>query len=369
MPPTPASTALCLACSASLPPRKAEARVYYTPCCSRPICPLCVTTNPRLTRYNPCLRCLAGVNAVNSRPSVSWKGQFAGGAATVNIDGSVRDEDIFVVEDEDDSDGDSCLGRDGAAPPDNMEGPAADLDGRTSTPRGDPSAAVAIHGPSSRLLDKPPDIQAEQTVVCTSTPPKYFIRPDDTLLGISLKLGIDARILCRLNNLPLSALRTTPHLLHTRTSLALPRSAAPPPPLSPAEQALDEERKARIARERAETLFQTMTKETDRGVAMAYVALAGLPDGGESDFKEYEKEKGLRRRRARAGQADEDQALEGRAMDHYFDDEEWEARERAEGRKAALPSFPYVPVARSSQSDAQASSGREKSSSRWKWKS
>ena len=78
-----------------------------------------------------------------------------------------------------------------------------------------------------------------------------------------------SRILCRLNNLPPSTLRMTPHLLHTRAFLILPPSVRAPPPLTPAEQALDEERKARLAVERAETRFQAMTKETDRDVAKA----------------------------------------------------------------------------------------------------
>ncbi|KAI9061008.1 hypothetical protein FKP32DRAFT_1576789, partial [Trametes sanguinea] len=194
--------------------------------------------------------------------------------------------------------------------------------------------------------------------------PKYFIRPEDTLLGISLKLGIDAPILCRLNNLPISTLRTIPHLLHTRAFLVLPPNANPPPALSSAEQALDEERRARLARERAETRFQSMTKETDRDVAKAYVALAGLPDGEVSDFKEYQEEKGLRKRRIR-GSEDRDAkvSVEGRAMDRYYDDDDWEASERAEGRNPALPSFPYSLASSSSQSP-QANGEK----SWWRWK-
>ncbi|KAI0360123.1 hypothetical protein OH77DRAFT_1472199 [Trametes cingulata] len=369
MPPTPASISLCLACSASLPPRKVNAKLYYTQCCSRPICPNCVTSNPRLTRYNPCLRCLGGVNAVNSSSSAVHEGQHNGGTAIPNVDGSMRDEDIFVVEDEDESDEESSFGQVGTSASDHIDSHPADFKGTLSPPTDPNMAASVTTEPSPPQPGDSLDAPDGQSAVSGSTPPKYFIKPEDTLLGISLKLGVDARILCRLNNLPISTLRTTPHLLHTRAFLILPLSARPPPPLSPVEQALDEERKARIARERAETRFQTMTKETDRGVAKAYVALAGLPDGEESDFKEYEKEKGLRRRRARASHDDEDQELEGRAMDRYFDDEEWEARERAEGRKAALPSFPYAPVAGSSRSGAQVRVNGDGEKSWWQWKS
>ncbi len=87
-----------------------------------------------------------------------------------------------------------------------------------------------------------------------------------------------------------------------------------------------------------------MTKETDRDVAKAYVALAGMPDV--DGAKEYEKEtvNGLRKRRVRipedasgSGEA----GLDERAMDQYFDDDDWESREQAEGRKVSLQPFPY----------------------------
>ncbi|KAH9063868.1 hypothetical protein EDB87DRAFT_1541379, partial [Lactarius vividus] len=60
---------LCLACSSSLPPRLAASlgqspELFFTRCCGRPICPSCLTANPRLARYNPCLLCLGGMGAV-----------------------------------------------------------------------------------------------------------------------------------------------------------------------------------------------------------------------------------------------------------------------------------------------------------------
>ena len=134
----------------------------------------------------------------------------------------------------------------------------------------------------------------------------------------------------------------TPHLLHTRSFLILPPSARSPP-LNPAEQTLDEERRARAAAGRAQARFQSMTKETDRDVAKAYIALAGITDDEPlaGDVKEYDKDQGLRKRKgyvpeARFGES----SLGGRAVDQYFDDEEWEARERAAGRQVLIPSIP-----------------------------
>ncbi|KAI0324582.1 hypothetical protein GY45DRAFT_1438966 [Cubamyces sp. BRFM 1775] len=372
MPPTPGSVSvsLCLACSASLPPRKVDASIYHTPCCSRPICPRCVSANPRLTRYNPCLRCLAGVNAVNATASsytVAGIAKHTNMRVNLNVDAAIRDEDIFVVEGEDDSDNEDAASPEGAV----NSTIQSELHKPEGTPPEDPSRVIVAHcnpfrSHSASSPTTVPGSDNVQPVLNSGLPSKYFIRPDDTLLGISLKLGIDGRVLCRLNNLPVSTLRTTPHLLHTRSVLVLPPSSRPPPPLSPSQQQADEERRARLARERAETRFQTMTKETDRDVAKAYVALAGLPDGEGKDHMEYEKEKGLRRRRAHASEDDGAGArVEGRAIDHYYDDEEWEGSERAEGRKPSLPPFPYGP-SRSTQTHPSRG-GEDKSW--WHWKS
>ncbi|KAH9945268.1 uncharacterized protein BXZ73DRAFT_96255 [Epithele typhae] len=358
MPRSPLPTiSLCLACSSSLPPRMTKRDLFYTQCCSRLICPNCISSNPRLTRYNPCLRCLDGVKAVNVSTSATshWEGAQS---VRVNVDGSMRDEDVFIVDDgsDDDEDYESDAeeepgGGPGASTP-SPEVPRAPLQQHF-----DSVSPLSSRPGSLRSVQNPPSIcSASETdsigelKSAPGMPPRYFIHSDDTLLGISLKLGIDSRILCRLNGLPITTLRTTPHLLHTRAFLVLPPSAPPPPPLTPEQKAADEERRARLALERAETRFQAMTKETDRSVAKAYVALAGLPEEDDAAakeavlFAEKDKENGLRQRRVRAGPVPGEpggSSLEGRATDNYFDDGDWEARERAEGRKAALPAFPY----------------------------
>ncbi|KAI1797346.1 hypothetical protein LXA43DRAFT_969322 [Ganoderma leucocontextum] len=378
MSPARPAVTLCLACSASLPPGKASANVHRTSCCSRPICPNCLAANPRLARYNPCLRCLAGVKAVNSRSQTAEGGKET--TARINVDGSFRDEDVFVIDDEDDSESGAEDER-GSAREHTTEGSVASAppDNGAPPPRApDYSTSVASRADSaeSEVYSTPDAETASQGEIQNTPgqPPKYFIRPDDTLLGISLRLGIDDRILCRLNGLPPSTLRMTPHLLHTRSFLVLPPSVRARPPLSPAEQALDEERKARLAIERAETRFQSLTKETDRDVAKAYVSLAGLPESTEElsgDIKEYEYEKGkdsgLRKRRVRSGQSDSagegSTSLDGRAMDQYFDDADWEARERAEGRKVAIPSFP---LAGSSRATEKMAVGEQKPWWRWR---
>ena len=109
-----------------------------------------------------------------------------------------------------------------------------------------------------------------------------------------------------------------------------------------------------------------MTKETDRDVAKAYIALAGITDDEPlaGNVKEYDKDQGLRKRKgyvpeARFGES----SLEGRAVDQYFDDGDWESRERAEGRRVTIPSFP---LAGSSRVAEKMAAGEPKPWWRWR---
>ncbi|KAJ1307469.1 hypothetical protein OPQ81_001568 [Rhizoctonia solani] len=134
-------------------------------------------------------------------------------------------------------------------------------DSRPSPKRVEPDA---VDTRSSTPLKVPET--SESSNVPKPAPPQssiYYIKPRDTVNGIALKYGVDPRLLCQLNKLSTSTMTTTPHLLHTRTTLQLPQGArAPSPPPPDLQQRLE----AR-ARERAGKAFQAITKETDWGVA------------------------------------------------------------------------------------------------------
>ena len=94
-----------------------------------------------------------------------------------------------------------------------------------------------------------------------------------------------------------------------------------------------------------------MTRETDWDVARAYVALAehhpdaDADDGGAAalEGKEYgsRKEKAVRlSRRGSDEGGGASESMEERAVDRYMDDDEWEERERREGRGVSIPKFP-----------------------------
>ncbi|KZT07653.1 uncharacterized protein LAESUDRAFT_651034 [Laetiporus sulphureus 93-53] len=367
------STFLCLACSSSLPPRRsmnkafggnnlASDDVFLTRCCNRPICPTCISRNPRLARYNPCLHCLGGVDAVSASKAKLQTGRDKQ-AIPVNVDGAIRDEDVFVLDDDDpDELDDSCSAESGSPAP-SMPPPAY-------TDSGSDSAASPLDGSSHDGVKENVEAGSQAVAALTpSSPHRYYLKPNDTLVGIALHFRVDGRILCRLNGLPPSTLRTTPHLLHTRTYLNLPPSASGidiHDPLSDSAGSVEVAvREARRARERAEKRFQVLTKEADWRVARAYVAVADVDDPDESGelkskSKSFESTLDMPKQRRVGGSAEG--RLEERAIDRYLDDEEWEERERREGRGISIPSFPYFRDASSSSRIGDSSEKRW-----WRW--
>lgn len=301
------STALCLTCSSCLPP-KPDANLFITKCCARPICPTCITSNPRLRSYNPCLSCLGGVGVVSSA--------FPRNIRAANND-TVRDEDIFILGDDEDDDDE-----------------AHEIASVSPTSEPAPPAYPLAFSSSSSLTNE--SILITQTsdasaghagVVITDEqyiPSRYYINPRDTLQGIALRYGANGRELCRLNNLPPSTLSTTPHLLHTRTFIVLPPSAK-------SFSNADTDAGARRAREKAEKRLQMLTKEVDWRVAKAYVALADDPDE-EAVYGFKHKETG-----GIGGST-----LEARAADQYLEDQEWEEEQRRAGKRISLKSLPLL---------------------------
>ena len=122
-----------------------------------------------------------------------------------------------------------------------------------------------------------------------------------------------------MNNLSLSTIRMTPHLLHTRAFLILPPTIKPHPSLRLEEKA----REDKLVRERAEKKVQMLTKEVDWRVAKAYVALADDEEEQE-EFHVKQKEIG--------GSISGASGIEALAIGKYLDDEEWERGERRAGR-------------------------------------
>ncbi|KAJ3537552.1 hypothetical protein NM688_g6670 [Phlebia brevispora] len=354
------TTTLCLACSSSLPPRRvhpsasssklssSESDVFLTPCCKRPICPKCLASNPRLARYNPCLHCLGGVAVVGVRTSSSFQNSTkADISAPQNIDGGMHDQDVFILGDEDDDEyltqkQDMLDAKEGTA------GSSSESSTGPSTPPPPYEEFTPEIAPpdivSSELGGKEylGPIDGDTKPMQAGAPTKYYIKPRDTLLGISFKYGVDGRLLCRLNGLPPSTLSTTPHLLHTRAFLTLPPSTKRTVPPAPYDKARDNAYKASRARERAQRRLQTLTKETDRRIANAYVAIAEDADGEDGSVPKEALEMAQPEKKvlARDPYTGAESNLEARAISRYLDDDEWEAEEHRAGRDVAIPTFP-----------------------------
>ncbi|KAG1771032.1 hypothetical protein EDD22DRAFT_769581 [Suillus occidentalis] len=303
------STTLCSTCSSCLP-SKADADLFMTECCARPICPTCISSNPRLRSYNPCLSCLGGVGVVSSA--------FTRDIRTAN-NNTMRDEDVFILGDDEDDEDD-----------------AHELASVSLTPEPAPPVYPLASSSSSLTSELILTAQTSDTseghaeVIVTGEqyiPSRYYINSRDTLQGIALRYGANGRELCRLNNLPPSTLSTTPHLLHTRTFIVLPPSAKS---LSVTREA-NPDAGARRVREKAEKRLQMLTKEVDWRVAKAYVALADDPD--------EEAVYGFKYKEAGAIGAS---TLEARATDQYLEDQEWEEEQRRAGKRISLQSLPLL---------------------------
>lgn len=161
---------------------KRSSELFLTKCCARPICPTCLAHNPRLARYDPCLACLGGVRAVGSPRSAA--------EAPINIDAAVRDEDVYAIgddEEEDDLDaGEALAGSSGSS-----DGLPAPVTPPPAYPTELPTESSS--SPASNQGVNPGQDNDTNEKLEDSASRRYYIRQDDTLLGIALRHGVDVR--------------------------------------------------------------------------------------------------------------------------------------------------------------------------------
>ncbi|KAL5503830.1 hypothetical protein ACEPAH_7901 [Sanghuangporus vaninii] len=374
--------------------------IFRTQCCNRPICSACLASNPRLARYVPCLACLGGVHAVAgpSGSSSSLKHPISSSQKLkqdkeleldTNLNGALRDRDVFVLgnDEEDYSDAESSIsGRhtNKTPPPaysaivpntpspgcgENEEsGQTTSIDTQVQSTGGTKTTIngrqreinSAVEGPNATPTTT--SITASTEIATKPTPRKHYIQKGDTLRGLALRYGVDGRALCRLNNLPPCTLTTTPHILHTRTTLILPPSAKSLPPGEEESHDYDPERERQIKLEKTAKRLQLITKEADWDVAKAYAVLAQSSSSSSSSSSSASLSADMRTRmngchkssdlrqplsKERNGVDEKSTCtctdekdnlsqrrgtMQERALDAYLEDNTWEARERAEGR-------------------------------------
>lgn len=154
---------LCLACCSTI--LQGTSNTYKTDCCNREICNSCLSANPRLKQYNPCLSCCRGVQVVKS-PSRKEEVNTYNSPRTEKIK---QDAEAFVIGEEDD---DQETGKDAASP------------------TGDNQNALG-----SQVSDQPVthQIQAEDPRE-NGGPAKYWLRKGDTLQGIALRFKLNVGV-------------------------------------------------------------------------------------------------------------------------------------------------------------------------------
>ncbi|WVW86577.1 hypothetical protein I302_108627 [Kwoniella bestiolae CBS 10118] len=302
----------CQTCSSELTPITLKSS-FLPPCCFTPICPNCITRNPRLKEYIPCLRC-GDPRTAELKGGGNLTFPIRNGSGNRDVVGSNGDEVVFEIGDDEDDmppEYQSTISHEG----DRLD---EDEDGELSN---DHEQAGTSHDTSNAEILPDEEAEKYETVEVT-----HQIQRGDTLLSISRRYATDPHDLLSLNNLPYTALSTHPRILHTRKSLIISRRQIPlsklsnlPQPTTPVvEQEKDEER------ERSKQLkrFQLLTKNTDRGIANTYLNLSELEETSDPLSKDSgESVDGKKKLAARSKENREERALEA-----FFEDDEWERK-------------------------------------------
>lgn len=208
--------ALCLTCASSISFKELELEasrntsnsLFRTACCQRPICSGCLSRNPRLRVYNPCLACLAGVDATSKSSVLASSSSIIavrGGASDGALDSrsglevnDVLENEMFTIGDSDDEEELESGNRDRREGKESESAAAA----AELSPR--PYSALLSVSESSTTPSNdhapPPlphpvaNVASLSGVVSSSDPSKYYIQPGDTLSALSLRLGVDVRV-------------------------------------------------------------------------------------------------------------------------------------------------------------------------------
>lgn len=274
----------CLTCSKIIEGGDVELkRCIIHSCCSRPVCASCLNERPRLATF--CVRCEGAQHALRRggpREDVIRAGQVVFDFDKV-MDDEMKDDqigedvqntqidqnhnrqsmpppaysqaiqtDTFVLEDDEDKSDDAIISQ--VKPLDskwNSTKPSV-VHGQVDASKaanGINTVAQARSSPLKESLQSALNSKANRSDVQTFQPdpmaPKrstksaellsnndtsgltrqYWLRPNDTLMSLSLRFRVSATALCKLNELPLSTATSTPHLIHTRKFLLIPEGA------------------------------------------------------------------------------------------------------------------------------------------------
>lgn len=267
------ATATCLTCFADIPESALSKCVIHS-CCSRAICTTCLSNRPRLSTFCPFCEGVQHAFRKGPRADVIRAGQTIFDIDNTNLDGLAGDVTApppayqdsrfekgaasmnFVIDDKDEDDIEDkkprtpqLLQRSRSG---EKQGPMmSPIDRKSamteiSTSESHPSTDILRNTLSKIDKDSTPTLLHDRAR--TSKSPsgsirsrrqirvedkreeegltrQYWLRPNDTLFSLCLRFKVNAAIVCKLNDLPLSTATSTPHLIHTRQFLLIPEGA------------------------------------------------------------------------------------------------------------------------------------------------
>ncbi|WWD20025.1 hypothetical protein CI109_104498 [Kwoniella shandongensis] len=319
----------CQTCSSDLPP-SAFKRAFITPCCSSPICETCINRNPRLREYIPCLRCgdprsdeqlRGGSSRVDIQPSRDSNRDRtrSGGGDIVGREGG---EVVFEIgEDEDD------LPPTYDEVPPTMDDSEHDDDEQSQFKEGD--------GPRNDRDFASADVEVNEDEM-EVVEVRHTLQRGETLLTIARKYAADPHDLLTLNSLPPSTLSTHPRLLQTRKTLLISRRSVPKSKLLNEQAKFSTNEKVDVdlnpeqERLKAVKRFQLLTKSTDPSIGKTYLGLEEMREEqdpfaeGSGEALSLSSDGGVGGGTGKKMVLPEKANREDRALDRFWQDEEWE---------------------------------------------
>ncbi|PWN92447.1 hypothetical protein FA10DRAFT_266207 [Acaromyces ingoldii] len=272
--------ATCLTCSKSVSASLLPKCVIHS-CCSRPVCPQCLEARPRLATFCPFCEGVDHAFRKGPRSDVTRAGQVLWDTERMldeteelpevseeerrrppptyeeSAYGATSAPSDFVLGGDEEEEEEEQRRQQSAGPSLLSSASSKALPSQSLVDRSllatvtTPAPSPPAGGPSSTLRELSsartrPSASTEETpalrasTVSKTSPPRpnadddeeadgrtrqYWLRPNDSLQGLSLRFRVPAALLCKINALPLSTIHSTPHLVHTRPFLLIPEPA------------------------------------------------------------------------------------------------------------------------------------------------
>ncbi|TYJ56870.1 hypothetical protein B9479_002481 [Cryptococcus floricola] len=310
----------CQTCSSTLPSLLPQS-THLPPCCNHPICLACTARNPRLREYVPCLKCGTGSSTLSGGVSVEAGGRRDRARDRDELGGGGGGDLLFAMGDEDD---------DGAGIAGDLPPGYDEIDALPSLP---PSQTPDPRAPPPHIAPEPTKTEEEPMEIVEVT---HLVSRGDTVMSVARKYAADPHDILEFNALPSTALTSNARILQTRKSIIISRRSVPSsslPPLSyrdkQLEAAVNKAESENRRKERQIQRFRAVTKAADPDIANAYLSVEQLEEDKDADYGTGEALEGGGKKAPMPSEGNR----EARALDRFWEDEEWESSSGGAERK------------------------------------